>query len=105
MLDEISDKNDEPESEKESDFDAIDRTMKSAKNYEKYAESDKYEEQESRRKKDAKFRKMQNQFNYYFVVYFETDEDKNEFCKKHGLDYDFVFGEDLINILGKEVKK
>ena len=105
MLDTVEEAKEELEAEKESDFDAIDRTIKSTESYNRYAESDQYEKKDEQMKKDREKRGMQNQFNYYFVVYFDTDKMKNEFCKEHNLDYDYVYHEDLKKILGKEVKK
>jgi hypothetical protein len=67
----------------------IDKTIKTVEFYNQYAEADEYE-----KKQNDKI-KLQNQFNYYFVVYFDTDKEKNDFCEKNKLDYDFVYGEDL----------
>ena len=76
----------------------IEDSMKATEIYNKYAEADQYEKQQNDKIK------QQNQFNYYFVVYFDTDKEKNEFCEKNKLDYDFVYGEDLAERLKGDKK-
>lgn len=71
----------------------IDDTYESINKYNKYAE------------KEAKERiyeekvKLQNQFNTYFVIYFDSDDEKIEFCRKNKIDQDFVYGKDISRII------
>jgi hypothetical protein len=67
----------------------IEDSIKATEIYNAYAEADQYEKLQNDKIK------LQNQFNYYFVVYFDTDKEKNDFCEKNKFDYDFVYGEDL----------
>jgi hypothetical protein len=58
-----------------------------------------------KREKDKEYNaKLKNevQHDYYFVVYFKNDSDKNSFCDKFNLDYDFVSGYNLSKVM-KEV--
>lgn len=81
----------------------VDDTIKDVECYNRYAETDKYDAKIKKKKEgDKKYNeqcKLQNQFNYYFVVYFRTDQEKIDFCKKHNIDQDFVFGEDFEKLI------
>lgn len=75
-----------------------DDILKSFESVEKYNE---YCALNAKQKKFREQTKIQNQFDTYFVVYFETEEQKQSFCNLHKLDYDFVFFRDLdINVKG-----
>lgn len=89
-------------------FDSIIKTMEieeSIENIIKINDEIKESKNQKKREKDKAYnKKLENevQHDYYFVVYFKNDNEKNNFCDKYELDKDFVLGNDLIKII-KEV--
>jgi hypothetical protein len=71
------------------------------KTYEELEKYNKYAEKEAKERIYQKKVELQNQFNTYFVVYFDSDEEKIEFCKKNKIDGDYLYGKEVSKIILK----